>query len=162
MNPRLATPPDIPELVRLINTAYRVEAFFIRGDRTSPDEVRTLMAAAGAQFLVINGTDPARPAGTVYVETHGARGHFGLLAVDPGQQGKGLGRKLVAAVEAYCRAAGCRVVELEVFDVRTELPPFYASCGYVAVGVVEFGKPELLLKPAHLIVMRKPLGPTPG
>lgn len=162
MEPRLATPSDIPGLVHLINAAYRVEAFFIRGDRTSPAEVQALMEAPDAGFLVLDSPEAGRPAGVVYVETHGTRGHFGLLAVDPGRQGEGLGRKLVAAAEAHCRRAGCGIVELEVFDVRLELPPFYASCGYVAEGVVAFAKPELLLRPAHLILMRKPLGPTPG
>jgi GNAT superfamily N-acetyltransferase len=156
---RPATPGDIPELVRLINEAYRVEAFFIRGDRTSTREIRSLMEASDAGFLVVDNADPGRLAGAVYVEARGARGHFGLLAVDPGQQGKGLGRRLVAAVEAHCRQAGCVVVELEVFDVRTELHPFYASCGYVRGGDVSFARPELLLKPAHLVVMRKALGP---
>jgi GNAT superfamily N-acetyltransferase len=162
MEPRLATPRDIPGLVRLINVAYRVEAFFIRGDRTSAGEIQALMEKPDAGFLVLDGSEPGRPAGAVYVETQGTRGHFGLLAVDPARQGEGLGRKLVAAVETHCRSAGCGIVELEVFDVRTELPPFYASCGYVTEGVVAFAKPELLLKPAHLILMRKPLGPTPA
>jgi len=160
MEPRSATPPDVQELVRLINAAYRVEAFFIRGDRTSTGEVRALMEGPDAGFLVVDSGEPGRLTGAVYVETHGARGHFGLLAVDPGHQGKGVGRKLVVAVEAHCRAAGCRFVDLDVFDVRTELPPFYASCGYVADGVTEFAKPELLLRPAHLIRMWKALGPT--
>jgi len=155
MRARLATTRDIPGLVRLINAAYRVEAFFIRGDRTSPEEVHALMEAPGSGILVIDTSEPGHPAGAVHVETHGTRGHFGLLAVDPGQQGRGLGRSLITAVEAHCRAAGCEVVELEVFNVRTELPPFYASCGYVAAGTADFAKPELLLRPAHLILMRK-------
>ena len=161
MEIRLATPRDIPGLVRLINAAYRVEAFFIRGDRTSAEEIQALMEAPDARFLVLDSSEPGRPAGAVYVATHELRGHFGLLAVDPGRQGEGLGRRLVRAVEDHCRRAGCRFVELEVFDARTELPPFYTSCGYVADGVVAFAKPELLLKPAHLMLMRKPLGPTP-
>ena len=161
MEIRLATPRDIPGLVRLINAAYRVEAFFIRGDRTSTGEIQALMEAPNARFLVLDSSEPGRPAGAVYVATHGTRGHFGLLAVDPARQGEGLGRRLVRAVEDHCRRAGCRFVELEVFNVRTELPPFYTSCGYVADGVVAFAKPELLLKPAHLMLMRKPLGPTP-
>ncbi len=157
MAPRIATHDDIPDLVRIINAAYRVETFFIRGERTSADEVAALIDAPGAAFLVFDGDDGGAMAGTVYVDTHGTRGHFALLAVDPKHQGKGLGRKLVAAVEAYCRAAGCTVVELEVFNVREELPPFYGSCGFVAAGVTDFARADLLLQPAHLICMRKPV-----
>ena len=48
------------------------------------------------------------------------RGYFGMLAVDPAQQGKGLGRLLVQTAETHCRAAGLMVQkipeQLEVVD----------------------------------------------
>jgi len=155
MHARVATTRDIPALVRLINIAYRVEAFFIQGERTSAEEVRGLMDLAGAAFLVFDGAAPEGLAGSVYVEVRGNRGHFGLLAVEPAMQGRGLGRALIAAAEEYCRAARCTALDLEVFDVRSELPPFYRACGFHPVGTIAFSHPELLLKPAHLIQMSK-------
>ena len=157
MTPRLATVADSGALTRLINAAYRVEAFFLRGERTSEPDVLARIETPGADFLVIDGTAPGGLAGTVYVEIGGDRGYFGLLSVDPDCQGTGLGRVLVEAAESYCRAAGCRVLEIDVVNLRTELPPFYAKFGFRPVGETPFPAPAKLKQPVHLILMSKPL-----
>ncbi len=72
----------------------------------------------------------ARSSERVYVVIHGETGYFGMLSIDPARQGHGLGRQLIAAAEAHCRNAGCRQMELEVVNLRTELPPFYRRFGY--------------------------------
>lgn len=160
-NPRLATLDDVAALVRLINEAYRVEDFFIDGDRTHATDVRTKLADPQACFLVIEDDvvdgDATRLAGAVYVDVHGDRGHFGMLAVDPARQGRGLGRALVAAVEAHCRAAGCRQLDLEVVDLRAELAAFYAPLGFAASGATPFPDPKKLRRAAQLTVMTKSL-----
>lgn len=154
---RLATPSDAGVLTRLINAAYRVEAFFLRGDRISELDVLTRIEAPGADFLVIDGTTAGRLAGTVYVEIRGDRGYFGLLSVDPDAQGTGLGRVLVEAAESHCRAAGCRALDIDVVNLRTELPPFYAKFGFRPVGESPFPRPAKLTQPVHLVLMSKPL-----
>jgi ribosomal protein S18 acetylase RimI-like enzyme len=160
---RLASLDDVAALVRLINAAYRVEDFFIDGDRTHAADVRTKLADPQACFLVIDGEvidgddEAPRLAGAVYVDLHGDRGHFGMLAVDPAHQGRGLGRALVAAVEDHCRAAGCRQVDLEVVDLRAELAAFYAPLGYAASGTASFPDPKKLRRAAQLTVMTKSL-----
>ncbi|MBK7922211.1 MAG: GNAT family N-acetyltransferase [Gemmatimonadetes bacterium] len=154
---RLATPADAAALVAVINAAFVVEAGFIRGPRTTAGEVAALLAGSGV-FLVVDHAEPGRLAAAVHVEAREGTAHFGMLAVDPALQGRGLARRLLAAVEAHAHAAGCTVVELDVFDVRTELPLFYASLGYRPVGTRAFRAPELLTAPAHLIVMQKALG----
>ncbi len=155
--PRLAGPADLPAITRLINTAYRVEAFFIRGDRTTEQELRTRLEGRRSDFLVIE--DPLDDAlvGAVYLELRGDCGHFSMLSVDPARQGTGLGRRLVEAAETYCRAAGCTAVEIDVVNLRTELPAFYAKFGYRTTGTSPFPAPAKLTQPIHLIVMRKPL-----
>ncbi|HMV33325.1 MAG TPA: GNAT family N-acetyltransferase, partial [Gemmatimonadales bacterium] len=112
-------------------------------------------------FLVVDHGEPGRLAAAVHVEAREGCAHFGMLAVDPALHGRGLARRLLTAVEAHGRAAGCTVVELEVFDVRSELPPFYASLGYRPVGTRAFRAPELLTAPAQLIVMQKALAVEP-
>jgi len=154
---RTAGEGDIPALARLINAAYRVEAFFIRGDRTSEAEIRAQHADSRAAFLVIDGRAPGNLAGAVYVELRGDRGYFGLLSVDPGRQGEGLGRVLVEAAEAHCRAAGCRALDITVVNLRTELPPFYARFGFRPTGTARFPAEQKLLQPIHLVLMSKPL-----
>lgn len=157
---RTATPADTAALAAVINAAFVVEAGFIRGPRTTAAEVSALLAGGGA-FLVVDHGEPGRLAAAVHVEAREGCAHFGMLAVDPALQGRGLARRLLTAVEAHGRAAGCTVVELEVFDVRSELPPFYASLGYRPVGTRAFRAPELLTAPAQLIVMQKALAVEP-
>jgi GNAT superfamily N-acetyltransferase len=155
---RLATFADTPALARLINTAYRVESFFIIGDRITEPDVATRLEAPNSGFLVIDGVGDAGLVGAVFVEIRGDRGYFGLLSVDPDAQGRGLGRRLVEAAEAHCRAAGCEALDIDVVNLRTELPAFYAKFGFTAVGVSPFPAPAKLKQPVHLVQLSKPLG----
>ncbi|MEZ4411748.1 MAG: GNAT family N-acetyltransferase [Gemmatimonadales bacterium] len=155
--PRLATPADAPVLTRLINTAYRVEAFFINGERIAEPEVRARIEASNSDFLVTPGVSGGGLTGAVYVELRGDCGYFGLLSVDPDVQGTGLGRTLVEAAEAHCRAAGCRMLEIDIVNLRTELPSFYAKWGFTPVGVTPFPAPGKLKQPVHMVQMRKSL-----
>jgi predicted N-acetyltransferase YhbS len=151
---RTAGPADAGAVTALINAAYQVERFFVDGDRTSEDEVRRHMAKG--TFLVAEQDDGA-PIGCVYTEQRGDRGYFGLLAVDPAQHGKGVGRTLIAAAEARFLRAGCRAVDISVVDLRTELPPFYRRLGYVETGTAPFPDPDKATRPCHFILMSKPL-----
>lgn len=154
---RLATPADVPALTRLINTAYRVEAFFINGDRITEPEVLTRIEGDDSDFLVVDAPAAGGLTGAVYVERRADHGYFGLLSVDPDVQGTGLGRILVEAAETHCRTAGCRALEIDIVNLRTELPSFYAKFGFAPVGVTPFPAPGKLKQPVHLIQMRKPL-----
>lgn len=154
---RLATPADIPALARVINAAYLVEEFFLGGPRITEPELRDKMAKPGAAFLVIDDGAPGALAGAVYVELRGNHGYFGLLAADPAQQGKGLGRILVEVAEAHCRSAGCTVLDIDVVNLRLELPAFYAKFGFTPTGTAPFPGGEKLKLPAHLVVMSKPI-----
>ena len=155
MHLRFATIADITPLVALINAAYVAEAFFVHGDRTTEAEVREKFNQRTGRFLLVETADALTGAVRVDVE-HGAA-HLSLLSVHPSAQGRGLGRFLVAAVEAYATELGCHTVELEAFNLRADLPPFYASCGYTNIGTREFAQPELLKMPAHFEVMHKSL-----
>jgi ribosomal protein S18 acetylase RimI-like enzyme len=156
---RTALNADIPSIVEVINRAYRVEAAFVVGDRTSPDAVATMLAEPNSAFLVAEsaGSPPANLTGAVFVQVRGDRGYFGPLAVDPAHQGKGLGRRLVGAAEDYCRSRGCRYLDLDVLDVRAELLVLYRLLGFEATGTAAYPKPERLRQAARLILMTKAL-----
>ena len=156
MNTRLAVPDDAETLAALISLAYRVEDFFKIGDRTDAAEVRDKMKS-GAFILLLD--DENRIAGSVYVATHEDVGYFGMLSIDPARQGQGLGSRLIAEAEAHCRRAGCTTMELEVVNLRTELPPFYRRFGYIESGTRPFTENERISQPCHFIVMSKPLAP---
>lgn len=150
---RRASDEDAAPLAQLINRANQVERAFLDADRTSPDEVRRLQQSG--QFLVLD-RDDGGLAATVYLEIQGRRGHFSLLSVDPELQGVGVGRRMVAVAELLCQAEGCDALELEVVNLREELPPFYRSLGYQPCGTAPF-EDAALEQPAHFIRMAKPL-----
>ena len=131
---RCAGEADVDAIVALINDAFRVERFFLDRDRVNRESVSRCMSQG--KFLLAVRDDEIL--GCVHVELNGDRGYFGLLAVDPSRQGMGLGRHLVEAVEAYFRAAGCRFSDMQIVNVRAELPEFYRRLGYVECGTEPF------------------------
>jgi predicted N-acetyltransferase YhbS len=154
---RAAKAVDAAEIAGLINAAYQVERFFIDGDRTSPDEVRELLRKG---TFLLAADEAGAVVGCVHVEVRRTRGYFGLLAVDPGRQGQGIGRRLVALAEDHCRAAGCAFIDLQIVDLRAELPPFYRALGYTESGTAAF--PVASKVPCRFILMSKALGPDAG
>lgn len=157
MNTRYATLKDIPELVRVINLAYRVEDFFIDGDRTNAADVKSRMETRGACFIVVDSDNSDMLAAAVFVDVHERRGHFAVLSVDPAFQGRGLARTLIDAVEKHCRDAGCDALDIEVVNLRLELPAFYTKFGFTPNGTAIFPDTEKLTRDAHLMLMTKPL-----
>ena len=157
---RLATVNDIPALARVINRAYVVEAHLFHGDRTDEAEVRERLERPNACFLVIAAADGAAGvgalAGAVFVEVLGDRGYFGMLSVDPDWQGRGFARQLISAAEAHAMAARCGVMDIDVIDLRTELPAFYTLFGYDPVGSTPYAS-EAAKVPVRLVRMTKPL-----
>jgi GNAT superfamily N-acetyltransferase len=154
---RAGSTTDAPALARLVNVAYEAERFFVRGDRTSPAEILAHMARG--QFLVCLLPDE-RVVGCVYIDIEGARAEFGMLAVDPTLQGRGLGGKLVREAERRALDAGCRTMEIRVVNVRTDLLPWYERLGYRAVGTAPYvHRPTI--QPCHFVVMQKDLGRNP-
>ena len=153
---RVATPVDADSLAALINEAFQVEAFFKIGDRTSASEVLELMR--DGEFLVLE-EPPGELAGCVYLLCRGGRAYFGMLSVDPAQQRKGLGRRLIEAVEASAREKGCRAIDIHIVNLREDLPAYYRPLGYVEQRTLPFSDPSRASRPCHFIVMTKVLSP---
>ena len=145
-------PEEAPAVAGLINDAFKVEAFFKKGDRTSADEVLQMMGTG--QFLVLEW-----PRGTivggVFLKFQGDRAYFGMLSIAPSQQGHGLGRHLIDTVEARSRERGCRHMDIHIVNLREELPEFYRRLGYVDCGTLPFTDAERASRTCHFIVMTK-------
>jgi GNAT superfamily N-acetyltransferase len=152
----IAAAADAEVIAELINRAYRVERFFIAGDRIDTAKVRELLAT-GTFLLAPPAAAGGPPAGCVYVEPRGERAYLGLLSVDPASWRGGLGTRLMAAAEEHCRAAGCAWIDLRIVNVRQGLPAFYHRLGYVATGTSDFPPGAPLKVPCHFVEMSKPL-----
>jgi len=151
---RTAEPPDAAAIARLVNGAFRTERFFIDADRTDAGKITELLQK-GKFFLLF---DEEALVGCVYTELRGERGYFGLLAVDPQRQRSGIGIRLIAVAEQYCRSAGCRFMDLTFVNVRRELPGYYQQFGYVENDTLPFPADQAVTKiPVHLVRMSKPL-----
>jgi GNAT superfamily N-acetyltransferase len=144
---------DTDEITRLINAAFVVERFFIDRDRITFDEVREFIGKG--KFMLAE--DESGIAACVYLELRGDRGYFGLLSVRPSRQKSGLGRRLVNAGEDYFRNAGCLAVDLQIVNLRTELPAFYQRLGYVENGIAPFAADAEPSMPCHFVRMTKEL-----
>jgi ribosomal protein S18 acetylase RimI-like enzyme len=148
---RYGTAEDIPEIVRIINAAFRVEDFFIDGDRTNATDIATRMADLHTRILVVDAADKGALAAAVVVDVHDGRGHYAMLSVDPPLQGRGLARLLTNAVEDHCRAAGCDTLDIEVVNLREELPAFYKAMGFEPLDTAPFPDKSKLRRDAHMV-----------
>lgn len=151
---RFATKADVSALVSLINAAYQVEKFFKIGERTDADEVASHLESG--RFLLLE--DGPTLTGCIYVELRGERSYVGMLSVSPARQKQGIGMRLMAAAEEFCREMGCRFLDLTVVNLRTELPPIYERYGYRVTGTAPFPADAMPVKlPCSFITMSKPL-----
>ena len=150
---RAADPSDAPQIAALVNLAFRVERFFVYGDRTNSDQISAMFQTGTFLLAEI----ASQPLGCVYLELRGDRAYFGLLSVDPVHQRQGVGRQLVGEAERRARDAGCNFMDILIVNVRTELIPIYARMGYVESGTAPFPANVPTKIPCHFLRMSKNL-----
>ncbi|HJZ76301.1 MAG TPA: GNAT family N-acetyltransferase [Vicinamibacterales bacterium] len=154
MQTRIATSDDAPALLALINRAFVVEKFFVDRDRTTPEELAEYLRRG--TFLLFD-RDDGSLAASLYFESRGDRAYVGMLSVNPDLQGQGIGRQMMTAAEDHARALGCRGIDINVVNLREELPPFYRSLGYVEHGCTDPADDPGATRPYHFILMAKEL-----
>jgi ribosomal protein S18 acetylase RimI-like enzyme len=89
-------------------------------------------------FLVAE--DAGGVVGTAMAGYDGHRGWVYYLAVAPDRQGNGLGRLLMAEVEARLLALGCPKVNVQIRTGNEAVAAFYARLGYTADATAALGK----------------------
>ncbi len=104
--------------------------------RTTQPEL-FLVAAAGGDIV-----------GTVMAGYDGHRGWVNYLAIAATHRRRGLGRRLMAEVEAALAALGCAKVNLQVRAGNDAALAFYGAIGYRRDAVVSFGKRLVFDEPA--------------
>jgi GNAT superfamily N-acetyltransferase len=155
---RSASAEDVAAVVALLNAAFAMERDFIDKDRTSAPEIERYMTTG--TFFLVDG-DAAGLAACMYLEQRGDHVYLGMLAVNPAQQGRGLGRRMMAAAERHAASLGCRAIDIRIVNRRTELPPFYRALGFVDHGTEPLEDPKLT-KPAHFLRMTKAVAAAQG
>ena len=149
---RAATTADIPALTRVINAAFVVEQIAFDGDRVDDRGVRAYLSRG--HFLLAETAGVC--VGCVFIEPRADRSCLGLLSVDPARQGKGLGRRLIAAAEELARSLGSRAMDLRVISPRADqLLPFYEHLGYSFVRNQPFPPAIVPKVPSHYLLMSK-------
>ena len=153
----VATIDDIPQLLHLINSAYRGEeakkgwtheADLIEGPiRTDEISLQELIGKPDAIFLKYAQHNVIT--GCVYLEKRINRLYLGMLSVSPETQAKGIGKKLLRAAEVFAKQNECAIIEMTVISIRRNLIDWYERNGYCQSGRTEpfpsdgkFGKPR--------------------
>jgi ribosomal protein S18 acetylase RimI-like enzyme len=152
---RRALPDDATSVAALVNRAYAVESFFVDGDRTSADDVLSLMERGN--FIVLEARGGLAAAVFMDLGNLGSA-YLGMLSVDPAFQGEGLGTRLVRIVEALSEASGCTNVTLRIINLREELGRWYRSLGYEECGTSPY-EHRPIKQACHFVEMRKVLRP---
>jgi len=155
---RHATLADVPDVVALVESAYRgdasragwtTEADLLAGQRTDAADVATCIARA--RSIVLLAERDADLVASAHVAAEADTGYFGMFAVRPELQGAGVGKAVLAEAERLVREHWqLAVMRMTVIDVRAELLAFYARRGYVHTGVTKpfpygderFGRPK--------------------
>jgi ribosomal protein S18 acetylase RimI-like enzyme len=145
---RKATPTDVPQIVALVNAAYRgdesrkgwtTEAELLDGVRTYADEISALVSADGSMILLALDNDVI--VATVHLQRvaneESVAAFLGMFAVEPTGQARGIGKAMMAEAEARVHLEwGAEKMLMDVITVRTELIAFYERRGYRMSGKV--------------------------
>ena len=161
---------DIPQVVHLINSAYRGEeakkgwtheANLIAGSvRTDEASLGQMIENTNAVILKYT-DDNENICGCVYLEKQGSQLYLGMFSVSPRVQGGGIGKQLLHAAEAHAVTVGCTSIIMNVIEARHELISWYKRYGYEDTGVRKpfpdderFGTPT---QPLEFTVLEKTL-----
>lgn len=142
---RKAQPTDAESIAALVNSAYRgeyskqgwtTEAELLDGSRTDAQEVQQLISQSGSIILLC--LQGSKILGSVHIEHAGDHADLGMFVVEPGLQGQGVGKRLLALAEKTAQQewAATRMV-MHVITLRHELIAFYQRRGYRRTGVLK-------------------------
>jgi GNAT superfamily N-acetyltransferase len=142
---RPATLADIDALVLLVTSAYRgdaskqgwtTEADMLDGQRIDPGVLREDIERE--RSLIIIAEREAQLLACAHVAEENGAGYFGMFSVQPGLQGGGVGKLLLAETERIARDEWrLPAMRMTVIDIRDELIAFYERRGYRRTGITK-------------------------
>jgi ribosomal protein S18 acetylase RimI-like enzyme len=140
---RHAAEADVPSIVTLVESAYRgdvsragwtTEADLLDGQRTDAEAVAAILRAPASTVLL------AEVAGQLVAccqleQRPAAEAYFGMFSVQPGGQGQGVGRQVLAEAERIARDEwAATTMVMTVLAQRAELIAWYERRGYRRTG----------------------------
>ncbi len=87
------------------------------------------------ELTVVARADDGQVIGAALGETGRTWLHLSVVWVDEANRGRGVGKRLVEAMELEARRRGCCKVYLDTFSYQAQ--PFYEKLGYVVFGILE-------------------------
>jgi GNAT superfamily N-acetyltransferase len=132
-----ATPPDVPDLMRMIRALAEYErlAHLVVADESMLSSALFGTHPVVEALIVRETTEPRAAAGfALFFHTFSTfLGRRGLwledLFVEPAHRGRGIGRRLLAELAALARARGCGRFEWSVLDWNAPAIGFYEQMG---------------------------------
>lgn len=145
MNPlsfRPAIVDDIPEIVALVESAYRgdasrvgwtTEANILEGQRIDAEGVRAALEKPNSMVLLA--VQAGKLLACCHLEKTAEACYFGMFSVNPSSQGSGIGKAVLAEAERLAKSLWqSQRMEMTVIDIRDELIAFYIRHGYRRTG----------------------------
>jgi ribosomal protein S18 acetylase RimI-like enzyme len=140
---------EVEEVSGLVNAAYRGEGGqagwtseigMVDGRRTTATALRDELASSNAAIVLLR--QEQRLLACIRTEQSAASDgtilcNIGLLAVQPGEQDRGLGRALLRHAEDLGRARGAHLARMTVVSARAILIAWYERQGYERTGETE-------------------------
>lgn len=142
---RKAIGDDAPQIVALVNAAYRgessrlgwtTEADLLEGIRTDHAEIMAILDDQDAMILV--GISDAAIVASVHLQKNADAAFLGMFAVNPRAQGTGIGKQMLVAAERQVQDVWkIGKMRMKVINVRHELIIFYERRGYRRIGIAQ-------------------------
>ncbi|MFM1961671.1 MAG: hypothetical protein RLZZ172_516 [Bacteroidota bacterium] len=165
----IATCQDLPQLMALVNRAYRgassrkgwtTEADLIAGDvRIDADALQQVLITPGS--IVLGYRQAENLVGCVNLQHKGDYLYLGMFSVSPEHQNAGIGKKLLQAAELVALQWDLKAIHMSVISVRHELIAWYMRNGYADTGeripFQEDGMSGKHLRQLEFMVLRKPV-----
>lgn len=139
---RTAVEADVPDVVALVETAYRgeasregwtTEADILDGQRTDTDAIEDILADPGSRLMLA--FDGDNLVACCHLERREGYAYFGMFAVKPTLQGSGVGKQVLAAAERWVlHEWDIHEMHMTVISVREELITWYERRGYARTG----------------------------
>lgn len=130
----------------LVQSAYRgdasragwtTEADLLDGQRTDADEVSWLVSGSPVRSRVVLAERAGRPVACCHMADRDDHSYFGMFAVDPAEQGSGVGGAVLDEAERIARSDWGRVEQrMTVISLRNDLISWYERRGYHRTGIM--------------------------